>query len=68
MKLARNKAFDRLKKLEKGKSTHRICEIMKRHKAGMKLSATSAAIEIVKNKKWKVKPRLCRVSICDARQ
>ena len=40
MRVARNIAFERLKKLETGKLTHRICEIMKRHKVATELSPT----------------------------
>ena len=32
MKIARDKAFERLLKMEMGKCTHRICEVNKRHK------------------------------------
>ena len=32
LKIARDKAFDHIQKLEKGKVTHRICDINKRHK------------------------------------
>ena len=52
MKIARNKVFKRLRKLEMGKQTHRICEISKRHKAAKILSPTS--IESVTEMKWKV--------------
>ena len=33
LRIARDKAYERLIKLEKGKSSHRICEINKWHKA-----------------------------------
>ena len=32
LKLSRDKAFERLQKLEKGKSSYRISEVNKRHK------------------------------------
>ena len=35
LKIATDKAFDQLQKLEKGKHTHRICDINKRHKAAL---------------------------------
>ncbi len=35
--VARDKLFDRAIKLEKGKSTHRICEINKRHHAAVEM-------------------------------
>ena len=31
LKIARDKAFERFRKVETGKSTHRLCEIRKRH-------------------------------------
>lgn len=40
LRIARDKVYDRVIKLEKGKSTYRICEINKRH---------SAALEMKKN-------------------
>ena len=33
LKISRDKAFDRLTKLEKGKPTHQLCDINKRHKS-----------------------------------
>ena len=41
MKVARNKAFERFRKLETGKIAHRICEIMKRHQTALTLFPTS---------------------------
>ena len=38
LKIARDKAFERLLKLEKGKNTHRICDINKRHRTAVKFS------------------------------
>ena len=35
LKIARDKAFDQLQKVEKGKNTHRICDINKRHKKAL---------------------------------
>ena len=52
IKIARNTAFERMRKLEMGKNSHRICEIMKRHQSANKLSPTS--ITPINNKKWKV--------------
>ena len=37
LRIARDKAYERLIKVEKGKHTHRICEISKRHKAAESL-------------------------------
>ena len=42
LRIARDKAFDQLQKLEKGKLTHRICDINKRHKTA--LSFVSLAV------------------------
>ena len=39
LRLARDKAFDRLVKLEKGKSTSRLSVIHARHKASLELSS-----------------------------
>ena len=44
LKIAKNKIFERLKKLEKGKYTHRISEINKRHKSAIKMLPYSKAI------------------------
>ena len=38
LKIARDKVFDQLTKLEKGKYSHRITEINKRHKSAVKMS------------------------------
>ena len=56
IKIARNAAFERMRKLEMGKNSHRIREIMKLHQSANKLSPTS--ITLINNKKWKVN-RLC---------
>ncbi len=42
LKIARDKAFERFKKLEFGKSTHRICEINKRHRKAEEMAANSS--------------------------
>ena len=39
MKIARDKAFQRLQKLEKGKHTHRLGEINRRHKASLQMTS-----------------------------
>ncbi len=51
--IARNKAFEQFKKQECGKVTHRISEIMKRHKAATNLSP-NLITEVLPDKKWKV--------------
>ena len=40
LKIARDKVFEQLTKLEKGKYSHRITEINKRHKSAIKMSVT----------------------------
>ena len=52
MKIAKNKVFERLRKLEMGEQTYRTCEIFKCHKAAKILSPTSN--ESVTEMKWKV--------------
>ena len=37
LRIARDKAYERLIKIEKGKTTHRVCEINKRHQAAKTL-------------------------------
>ena len=41
LKVARDKAFDRLLKIEKGKITYKITAINQRHKSSLLLPATS---------------------------
>ena len=53
MKIARDKAFERILKLEKGKSTHRICEINKRHSAAELIDSKKAIVQYSDNK-WTV--------------
>ena len=48
LRIARDKAFDQLQKLEKGKLTHRICDINKRHKTALSF-VSLAVIELVNN-------------------
>ena len=38
MRLARDKVFERLRKLEMGKNTHKVYEISKRHLSAIKVS------------------------------
>ena len=52
MQLARDKVFERLRKLKMGKNTHRVCEISKRHLSAINLSPSS--ITQLENDKWKV--------------
>ena len=48
LRIAIDKAFDQLQKLEKGKLTHRICDINKRHKTALSF-VSLAVIEVVNN-------------------
>ena len=48
LRIARDKAFDQLQKLEKGKLTYRICDINKRHKTALSF-VSLAVIELVNN-------------------
>ena len=53
LKIARDKAFEQLQKLEKGKHTHRICDINKRHKTAVSF-AVLAKIEVEGNNAYRV--------------
>ena len=53
LKVARDKAFEQLQKSEKGKHTHRICDINKRHQAAMSF-AVLATVEDIGNCTHKV--------------
>ena len=48
LRIAWDKAFDQLQKLEKGKLTHRICDINKQHKTALSF-VSLAVIELVNN-------------------
>ena len=52
LKVARDKAFERLRKKEMGKNTHRISEVNKRHKRAVQLSPT--LIKYEEDMKWTV--------------
>ena len=56
LKVARDKAFERFRKLEKGKRTHRIFEINKRHKAAEKMAIifTNTSTTAVSETEWEV--------------
>ena len=56
LKVSRDKAFERLRKLETGKSSHRICEINKRHKSAVEIhkQGPSTVIVLTDKKKWTV--------------
>ena len=53
MKVARDKIFERLLKREKGKQTHRVCDILKRHKTATD-AATKTSAHPINDTKWKV--------------
>lgn len=52
LRIARDKAFDRILKFEKGKTTKRVCEIMNRHK--MSLELPTSLVKCVEKNKWNV--------------
>ena len=54
MKIARDKTFERLLKQEKGKNTHRVCEINKRHKAAEQIQVSQGHVSEVSENIWKV--------------
>ena len=55
MKIARDKAFERFNKEEKGKSTHRVCEINKRHKSAEELKKIKDhSVTALDNSTWRV--------------
>ena len=53
LKIVRDKAFERLHKLEKGKHTHRTGEINKRHASAVTLLSV-ATIDCISSDKWRV--------------
>ena len=53
IKIARDKTFERLHKIEKGKNSHRISEINKRHKSATEMK-TYCCSELNDNTGWKV--------------
>ena len=52
LKIARNKVFERLTKLEKGKQTHRISEINKRHMTALQMIPLQVPITQRDEKEW----------------
>ncbi len=55
LKIARDKAFERFRKVEMGKSTHRVCEIRKRHKKAEEMQDNSSHnVTKITSEKWKV--------------
>ena len=70
LKIARDKVFDRAIKTQKGKLTHRFCEIKKRHKNAEEAIPLANIQSVTKGKTWKVqssdKNRLYTVDISSA--
>ena len=55
LKFSRDKVFERLFKTQKGKSSHRLCEINKRHRTAEKMCPADTILS-VGDGTWKVKP------------
>ena len=53
-KIARDKVFEQLTKLEKGKYTHKISEINKRHKEALKFEPLDECIRTIDGTTWTV--------------
>ena len=54
LKLARNKAFEQVQKVHKGKTTYRINEINRRHKESSKMISEGCHLQSISNKEWKI--------------
>lgn len=54
LRVDRDKAFERFQKLHKGRNTHRMSEIQRRHKLGSEMLATQTPHEISQTS-WTVK-------------
>jgi hypothetical protein len=53
LRLARNLVYSQLQRIEKGKSTHRKCDILKRHKSAEEfLSKNSCTLEEIAENTW----------------
>jgi len=52
-RIARDMYYEQILKIEKGKTTHRQCEIQKRHKSAMEMAST-CTVERVGENEWKV--------------
>ena len=54
LRISRDKAFDWFHKMEKGKVTHRVCEINRRHKAAELIQKQNTCIikELKTNERW----------------
>ena len=54
LKVARDKTFERFRKLEKGKQSHRICEINRRHKSAIQMRASGVKETQLGTDQWRV--------------
>ena len=54
LKISRDKIFERFIKIQKGKSSHRICEISKRHRSAEKMTPSEMILS-VSNGTWTIK-------------
>ena len=54
LKISRDKIFERFIKMQKGKSSHRICEISKRHRSAEKMTPSEMILS-VSNGTWTIK-------------
>ena len=54
LRFAKDKAFERIQKLEKGKSSHRMKEILKRHKSALEMVSDGAAPHQESENSWQV--------------
>ena len=54
LRLARNLVYEQLQKMEKGKMTHRKCEIYKRHKLAVELQKKSCTLQQSDRNTWKI--------------
>ena len=55
LKISRDKVFDRLQKSQKGKISHRICEINKRHRTAQSMNPANCIISRNETS-WRIKP------------
>ena len=46
LKISRDKVFERFIKMQKGKSSHRICEISKRHRSAVKMTPSEMILSV----------------------
>ncbi len=54
LKLARNKAFEQVQKIHKGKTSHRINEINRRHKESSKMISEGCHLQTISSNEWKI--------------